>query len=53
MSELSSWCTGGPAVGRAVRFPPPIELTANGGIYVLVDDEPPEAWRYQFVPAAS
>ena len=47
------WCTGGPAVGRAVRFPAPLELAADGGIYVLVDDGPPEGWRYEFVPAAS
>ena len=42
-------CDGGPAVARAVHFPPPLELSANGGVYVLVDDGPPEQWRYEFV----
>jgi hypothetical protein len=43
------WCDGGPAVGRVVQFPPPLEVEVDGGIYVLVDDGPPEQWRYQFV----
>ena len=41
------WCTGGPAIGRAVQFPPPFELAVDGDIYVLVDDGPPEDWRYE------
>lgn len=43
------WCDGGPAIGRAVSFPPPLELEADGGIYVLIDDGPIETWRYEFV----
>jgi hypothetical protein len=44
------WCRGGPAVGRTVAYPPPIELVADGGIYVLDDAGEPEAWHYEFVP---
>jgi hypothetical protein len=47
------WCDGGPAIGRAVSFPPPFELDADGGVYVLVDDEPIETWRYEFVADGS
>lgn len=43
------WCEGGPSTCRTVRFPPPLELEAEGGTYVLVDDGPPEQWRYAFV----
>jgi hypothetical protein len=43
------WCEGGPSLGRAVLFPPPLEIGVDGGIYVLVDDGPPEEWHYQFV----
>jgi hypothetical protein len=43
------WCDGGPSIGRAVRFPPPLEIDVVGGTYVLVDDGPPEQWRYAFV----
>ena len=46
------WCEGGPSLGRAVHFPPPFEIAVDGGMYVLVDDGPPEAWRYQFVSEA-
>ncbi len=46
------WCSGGPAIGRTVCFPPPPELDADGGIYVLVDDGPPEGWHYEFVADA-
>lgn len=45
------WCEGGPAIGRRVEFPPPAELDAAGGSYVLVDDGEPPTWRYEFVPA--
>ena len=45
------WCDGGPALGRAVLFPPPHEVEVDGGLYVLVDDGPPEEWRYEFVQA--
>ena len=44
-------CTGGPAISRLVRFPPPVEIEMTDGMYVLVDDGPPEHWRYEFVPA--
>jgi len=43
------WCEGGPAIGRAVRYPPPLEIEVDGGIYVLAHDGPPEQWRYEFV----
>ena len=43
------WCSGRCGHGRGRRFPPPIELAADGGIYVLVDDGPAEDWRYEFV----
>ena len=43
-------CRGGPSIGRAERFPPSPEIAVDGGIYVLVDDGPPEAWSYEFVP---
>jgi hypothetical protein len=46
-------CNGGPAVGRAARYPPPLEITVAGGTYVLVDDGPPETWSYDFVPGES
>ena len=39
-------CDGGPSIGRAVHFPPPLEIEVAGGMYVLVDDGPPEQWHY-------
>jgi hypothetical protein len=45
------WCDGGPAMGRAVLFPPPHEIAVDGGLYVLVGDGSPEQWRYEFIPA--
>ena len=42
-------CEGGPSISRLVRYPPPLEIEERGGIYVLVDDGPPEQWRYDFV----
>ena len=45
-------CDGGPGIARAVRFPPPLELDVDGGLYVLIDDGPPERWTYRFVPGA-
>lgn len=44
------WCDGEPAVARSVVWPPPTELDAEGGTYVLVDDGDPSIWRYAFVP---
>ena len=46
------WCEGGPSIGRAVHFPPPLEIEVEGGLYVLVDDGPPENWNYAFVSTA-
>lgn len=46
------WCDVGPAVGRAVLFPPPPVIEVDGGLYVLVDHGPPEQWHYDFVPTA-
>ena len=44
------WCEGGPSIGRAVTYPPPLEIDAASGVYVLVDNGPPEEWHYAFVP---
>jgi hypothetical protein len=43
-------CDGGPAIARAVRYPPPLELIVDGGVYVLVDLGPPEQWSYECIP---
>ena len=43
-------CEGGPCRSRLVRYPPPFEIEEAGGVYVLVDDGPPEEWSYSFVP---
>ena len=43
-------CTGGRDLSRLVRYPPPLEIEERTGTYVLVDDGPPELWRYEFVP---
>jgi len=43
-------CEGGPCISRLEAFPPRIEIPEKSGIYVLVDDGPPEAWAYQFMP---
>ena len=45
-------CVGGPSISRLVRFPPPLEIEEPDGTYVLVDDGPPQHWRYDFVPFA-
>lgn len=42
-------CVGGPTVWRAAAFPPPQEIEFDDGVYVLVDDGPPEYWKYAFV----
>ena len=39
-------------MARALRFPPPLELDVDGGLYVLIDEGPPEQWTYRFVPDA-
>lgn len=46
------WCEGGPSMGRAVQFPPPLEIGVEGGMYILVDDGPLEEWHDQFVSDA-
>jgi hypothetical protein len=33
-----------------VFWPPPVEIEERGGMYVLVDDGPPQTWTYEFVP---
>ena len=43
-------CDGGPCISRLVHFPPPFEFQERGGTYVLVDDGPPNQWRYEFIP---
>jgi hypothetical protein len=43
-------CEGGPSISRLERFPPAFEIPVEDGLYVLVDDGPPERWRYEFVP---
>jgi len=43
-------CEGGPAWMRLVDYPPPLELVARDGMYVLVDDGPVDEWRYRFLP---
>jgi hypothetical protein len=43
------WCEGGPSIGRATTYPPPLEIEVDGGFYVLVDDGPIGEWRYLFV----
>lgn len=43
-------CAGGPTGWRAASFPPPLEVSVDHGVYVLVDDGPPEHWTYQYVP---
>jgi hypothetical protein len=43
-------CEGGPSICRLVRYPPPLEIDEAPGAYVLVDDGPPEYWRYDFIP---
>lgn len=42
-------CVGGKDYSRLVRYPPPVEIAERDGTYVLVDDGPPETWRYELV----
>jgi hypothetical protein len=44
-------CEGGPSTSRVETFPPQLEVAEQGGIYVLEDDGPRDAWRYVFIPA--
>ncbi len=43
-------CDGGPSNGRLVRWPPPLEITERGGLYVLHDAGAVEDWYYLWVP---
>jgi hypothetical protein len=43
-------CDGGPSRSRLERYPPPLEVDEDEGVYVLVDDGPLHTWRYRFVP---
>ena len=45
-------CEGGATVWRTATFPPAGELPVADGIYVLVDEGPPEQWWYQFISEA-
>jgi len=47
--QLFIRCLGGPCMSRLETFPPRLEIPERGGIYVLVDDGPIEAWAYEFV----
>jgi hypothetical protein len=40
---------GGTIQSRMERFPPPLEIHQDGGVYVLIDEGPPGDWRYEFV----
>jgi hypothetical protein len=43
-------CDGGPSTSRLERWPPPVEVEEATGLYVLMDDGPPDGWRYVFLP---
>lgn len=43
-------CEGGPSTSRLQRYPPSLEVTERDGLYVLVDEGPPEQWWYLFMP---
>jgi hypothetical protein len=43
-------CEGGPSTSRLECWPPPLEVEERDGTYVLVDEGPPQDWRYLFVP---
>ncbi len=45
-------CRGGPTGWRTATFPPPFEIEVDRGLYVLVDDGPPEHWTYDFLDVA-
>jgi hypothetical protein len=44
-------CEGGPSASRLETFPPRLEVPEKGGVYVLLDVGPRDAWRYLFVPS--
>jgi hypothetical protein len=43
-------CEGGPCQSRLELFPPRLEISERGGVYVLIDDGPRHRWSYVFVP---
>jgi hypothetical protein len=43
------WCEGGPSIGHATTYPPPLEIAVEAGTYVLVDDGPIDEWHYLFI----
>jgi hypothetical protein len=43
-------CQGGPSVSRLEVYPPPLEISERGGLYVLIDEGPRHQWSYLFVP---
>jgi hypothetical protein len=45
-------CSGGPVQSRLERYPPRLEIEADGGVYVLVDDGPRDHWHYLYLPDA-
>ena len=47
------WCRGGPSICRATTYPPPFEISVEGGMYVLVDEGSVDEWHYSFVQTES
>lgn len=47
------WCDGGPATLKRQMYPPPVEISEDGGIYVLHDEGPPTNWRYVFMASGA
>ena len=42
-------CEGGPSISRLESFPPALEVSEPGGVYVLDDNGPVYSWHYVFV----
>jgi hypothetical protein len=42
-------CVGGPSAWRVASYPPSGEFEVADGLYVLIDDGPPDQWAYEFV----
>ena len=40
---------GGPCMSRLEYYPPSLEIEERGGMYILVDNGPPEQWRYDWI----
>lgn len=41
---------GGLCISRLVDYPPPLQAEQRSDMYILVDDGPPDQWRYDWVP---